>query len=372
MKHHIFENLNCTPSLLGLGCMRFPRTKLGTLDMDAVCRMVDYCMDKGINYYDTAYVYGPMGESEKAVRKALVERYPRESFMLADKLPAWVVESFKLSPKRIFETTCKRLGVTYIDFYLLHSLDDTNWKLCKKHNLVEFARNLKKDGKIKRLGFSFHGTPELLREIIKEGEWDFVQLQLNYYDWETKQRAREQYEIVENAGIPVIVMEPVRGGALANPHAEVLTPLKEVSPEASPASWALRFAGSLPGVVTVLSGMSDEAQVKENVDMFNNFKPLTETEYEAVKKAAEAFNKLPIIPCTGCNYCSDCPKKIKISKAFRTYNEAIQFNRADGLKKELSKLKINSCLECGLCAGHCPQHIDIPEELKRLREKAGI
>lgn len=372
MEHHVFKSLKTETSLLGFGCMRFPRTKMNRIDMKRVCKMMDECMAMGVNYYDTAYVYGPRGESENAVRKALVERYPRESFMLADKLPAWVVESEKKSPQKIFETTCKRLGVDYIDFYLLHSLNDENWALCKKHNLVEFARNLKKEGKIKRLGFSFHGSVELLKELVEYGEWDFIQLQLNYYDWETSQRAREQYEIVHNAGIPCIVMEPVRGGALANPNPKVLEPLKEVLPDATPASWALRFVGSLDGVATVLSGMSDEAQVRENLDLFNNFVPLNDKEYEAVKKAAKAFAELPIIPCTGCNYCNGCPKKIEIPKAFHAYNNALQFNKMETLRKELEPLKLDKCIECGVCANHCPQHISVPEQLKFIREKAGL
>lgn len=372
MEHHVFKSLKTETSLLGLGCMRFPRTDNDEIDMERVCNMVDECMERGVNYYDTAYVYGPDGESENAVRKALVERYPRESFMLADKLPSWVVESEKKSPQEIFSTTCDRLGVDYIDFYLIHSLDDENWNLCKKHNLLEFAKELKRDGKIKRLGFSFHGTVDLLKEIIAVYDWDFVQLQLNYYDWETNQRAREQYEIVHNAGIPCIVMEPVRGGALANPHPNVLAPLKEILPEATPASWALRFVGSLDGVATVLSGMSDEAQVRENLDLFNNFVPLNSEEHEAVKKAAKAFEALPIIPCTGCNYCDGCPKKIEIPKAFRAYNNALQFNKMDTLRENLEPLKLDTCIECGVCAGHCPQHISVPEQLKRIRGEAGL
>ena len=234
MEKRIFDKLGFETSLLGLGCMRFPQ-KDGKIDLAETEKLVDACIAGGINYFDTAYVYGD-GDSENAVRRTLVERYPRERFYLANKLPMWLLPEGH-TPQELLETSLRRTGVSYFDNYLLHNLNQENWDICKKERLVDFIFAKKTAGIVRNAGFSFHDTPEVLNEILHAGDWDFVQLQINYYDWETAQRAREQYEMVTERGIPCIIMEPVRGGALASPHPDVVSLLRSADPEASPASW---------------------------------------------------------------------------------------------------------------------------------------
>ena len=220
MEKRLFNKLGFETSLLGLGCMRFPQ-KNGKIDLLETEKLVDACMAGGINYFDTAYVYGD-GDSENAVKRTLVERYPRERFYLANKLPMWLIPEGH-TPQELLETSLKRTGVTYFDQYLLHNLNQENWEICKKENLVDFIFAKKAAGAVRNAGFSFHDTPEVLHEILDAADWDFVQLQINYYDWETAQRAKEQYEMVEARGIPCIIMEPVRGGSLASPHPDVVS-----------------------------------------------------------------------------------------------------------------------------------------------------
>jgi len=256
--------------------------------------------------------------------------------------------------------------VTYFDQYLLHNLNQENWEICKKENLVDFIFAKKAAGAVRNAGFSFHDTPEVLHEILDAADWDFVQLQINYYDWETAQRAKEQYEMVEARGIPCIIMEPVRGGSLASPHPDVVSLLTAAAPKASPASWALRFAGSLPNTAVVLSGMSDMAQVTENLRLFGQFQPLSIAETELLQQAVSILESLPLIPCTGCNYCKGCPKGVRISSAFEAYNSCLRFDQMADLRARIQSCGIADCIECGKCEGHCPQHIAIPKELKRV------
>ena len=219
---------------------------------------------------------------------------------------------------------------------------------------------------MRNAGFSFHDTPEVLNEILHAGDWDFVQLQINYYDWETAQRAREQYEMVTERGIPCIIMEPVRGGALASPHPDVVSLLRSADPEASPASWALRFAGSLPNTAVVLSGMSTMEQVEENLRLFNHFQLLSREKQELLRQAVAVLEGLALIPCTGCNYCKDCPKNVRISSAFEAYNSCMRFDQMADLRARIQTCHIADCIECGKCETHCPQHIAIRSELKKI------
>ena len=363
MEKRLFNKLGFETSLLGLGCMRFPQ-KNGKIDLLETEKLVDACMAGGINYFDTAYVYGD-GDSENAVKRTLVERYPRERFYLANKLPMWLIPEGH-TPQELLETSLKRTGVTYFDQYLLHNLNQENWEICKKENLVDFIFAKKAAGAVRNAGFSFHDTPEVLHEILDAADWDFVQLQINYYDWETAQRAKEQYEMVEARGIPCIIMEPVRGGSLASPHPDVVSLLTAAAPKASPASWALRFAGSLPNTAVVLSGMSDMAQVTENLRLFGQFQPLSIAETELLQQAVSILESLPLIPCTGCNYCKGCPKGVRISSAFEAYNSCLRFDQMADLRARIQSCGIADCIECGKCEGHCPQHIAIPKELKRV------
>lgn len=368
MEKRSFQKLGFETSLLGLGCMRFPQ-KGGKIDRAETEKLVDACIAGGINYFDTAYVYGD-GDSENAVRRTLVERYPRDSFYVANKLPMWLLPEGH-TPQELLETSLRRTGVTYFDNYLLHNLNQENWEICKTENLVDFIFAKKAAGIIRNAGFSFHDTPEVLSEILKDADWDFVQLQINYYDWETAQRAKEQYEMVAARGIPCIIMEPVRGGALASPHPDVVSLLAGSDPQASPASWALRFAGSLPDTAVVLSGMSTVAQAVENLRLFDRFHPLSGEETALLSQAVGVMESLPLIPCTGCDYCKDCPKDVRISGAFEAYNACLRFDQMDALQARVQSFHIADCIECGKCETHCPQHIEIREELKKVLAAAG-
>ncbi len=360
---------------LGFGLMRLPE-KDGVIDHEQVCNMVDKYMDAGMNYFDTAYVYHG-GKSEVAAREALVKRYPRESFMIATKLPAWEMKN-AADMDRIFNEQCERAGVDFFDFYLLHSIEDgSNYDTYARYDSFEWGLKKQAEGKIRHFGFSYHGSPELLEEILdKHPTPEFVQIQLNYLD-RTNPVVRSQrlYEILHERNIPIIVMEPVRGGMLANMPPEIEAKFKARQPEKSVASWALRFVGSLPGVMTILSGMSSEAQMEDNIKTFTSFEPLAEDELKIVNEATEELLGMPQIGCTACKYCCDgCPMKISIPDVFRTINTLRRYpddwrskNFYSGLVQRSGKA--SDCVGCGQCERVCPQHLPIIELMK---EAAGI
>ena len=373
-------------SLLGFGNMRLPlRSEKATdIDRETALRMIDEAYRNGVNYFDTAYPYHE-GESERFVGEAL-QRYPRESFYLADKMPTWLIGSIA-DGERIFREQLEKCRVDYFDFYLCHAVGQTAddfEKAYLKTGMLDVLKDYKAQGKIRSLGFSFHGSPERLEEILKASEWDFVQLQINYLDW-TLQQAERQYRLAEKYGLPVIVMEPVRGGALHRlcPEAEKI--LKQSSSE-SCASWALRYAASLPNVLTVLSGMTEPEQVADNLATFRNFRPLNGEERKIVEKAKEAYLKTGIIPCTGCRYCMDCPFGVDIPEVFRVYNECattlslpLSFHSHRFIDKDAKKFaeayekipeikRAEHCRSCNRCTRHCPQHIDIPVKMKEIAE----
>lgn len=365
MQKRFIEKANEWVSLLGFGCMRFPR-KDGKTDMEQVRKMVDYAKSQGVNYFDTAYVYGD-GESEHSIADAL-SKYPRDSYFLADKLPVWAVNE-KSDPDKFLDTSLKRLNTDYIDFYLLHALNVENWNAVKRFNGLEWIRKKREEGKIKYIGFSFHDSPQLFREIADAFDWDFVQIQLNYLDWEL-QCAKELYKVIEEKNMSCIVMEPIRGGALANPPKEVAEILKKADADATPASWALRYCASYPQVKVILSGMSSFENVTENITTLSNFLPLTEEEFNVLRSAAKTIMAMPHISCTGCRYCMPCPKGVNIPGSFAAYNEYMKFKNSDALKavynNELKAASPDLCVKCGACVNKCPQHIDIPEELLKL------
>ena len=356
---------------LGFGLMRLPR-KGPAIDVKQSCEMVDIFMKNGFTYFDTAFVY--VG-SEAATRKALVERYPRESYTLASKLFAAKIPSEKIA-KAELDTSLKRTGAKYLDFYLLHSLMESNYEKYDKFGLWDFVKQEKAKGRIKHYGFSFHGGPELLDKLLTEHpDVEFVQLQINYADWEDpKVRARENYEVARKHGKPIVVMEPVKGGKLANPPEEVKKIFEAVNPEASYASWAIRFVASLDGILTVLSGMSNVEQVNNNVSYMADFKPLNEAEREAIKKAQEVFNKVKDIPCTGCRYCAEgCPRGVKIPEIFAARNKQLAFGQlAEAKEAYLTATadggKASDCIGCGQCEKVCPQKINIIEQLKSCKD----
>ncbi len=355
---------------LGFGLMRLPE-KDGAIDMDTVCRMVDNYMKAGLNYFDTAYVYHG-GKSECAAKDAVVLRYPRESFYLATKLPAWSLKT-EDDRDRIFYEQCERAGVDYFDFYLLHSVEDGyNYETYERLSCFEWGVQKKAEGKIKHFGFSFHGTPALLRQILdKHPEVEFVQIQLNYADWDNPIICSgELHEILKSRGIPMIIMEPVKGGTLASPPPEVKELFESVRPNASPASWALRFVGSQEGVMTILSGMSTEEQMQDNINTFKDFEPLTDEESETIQKAKKIMQDKPTIGCTSCRYCTDgCPQGIKIPDIFSLLNTKRVFNEDWRVKSiynnsVAAEAKASDCIGCGQCEGVCPQHLPIIDLLK--------
>lgn len=367
-------NLEKMPKL-GFGLMRLPE-KDGQIEHDKVCQMVDAYMAAGLNYFDTAYVYHE-GLSEVEAREAVVKRYPRDSFYLATKLPAWCLKT-EADRDRIFDEQRERAGVDYFDFYLLHSLEDGAYEeRYEKLDCYNWAMEKKKLGQIRHFGFSFHGSPELLeRTLDKHPEVEFVQIQLNYADWENPVvHSGKLYEILSKRNIPIIVMEPVKGGTLASMKPELEDMYKAVRPDASVASWAIRFVASLPGVMTILSGMSTQEQMEDNISTITNFEPLSEEEKAVVEKVRTIMLDTPLIGCTSCRYCTPgCPVGISIPDVFSAINTARLYPGDDRPKMFYVSLckrtvRASKCVECGQCEGVCPQHLPIISLLKDAVER---
>jgi len=363
---------------LGFGMMRLPKNSDDPkdIDVDQVCRMVDMYMEAGLNYFDSAYVYHG-GMSEVMMKKAIVERYPRESFYLATKLPAWSMSGPE-DCDRIFNEQLERAGVDYFDFYLLHSVEDgPNYEKHEEYGSFEWAMKKKEEGKIRHFGFSFHGSPELLETVLdKHPEVEFVQIQLNYLDWNNPVvRSGKLYEILHERNIPMTIMEPIKGGALASLQPHMEEKMKAVNPDRSIASWALRFVASLPGIMTVLSGMSLEEQMKDNISTFSPFVPLNEEEKSVIDSIVKEYMDIPLIGCTACRYCCDgCPMHISIPDVFRTLNTMTLYpndSRPKMFYKSLIKRagKASDCIACGQCESVCPQHLNIIELMAGAAEK---
>ena len=342
------------------------------IDKAQTADMIDLFLERGYKYFDTAFVYH-QGESEKAVRELLTERYPRDKFFLATKMPLWDLNS-KEELDEIFNTQLERTGAKFFDNYLLHGVDRFVEQKLDDIDGWEYVKALKERGLIRSLGFSFHSTAEHLDEVLsKHPELEFVQLQLNYADWESADvQSRLCYEVAEKYNKPVIVMEPVRGGALAAMPPEIRDLFFRAAPGKSLASWAFRFVGSLPMVSTVLSGMSDISQLRDNMETFDNFEPLTEAEYEVINTAMEALSKIPTIPCTGCKYCvSNCPKRINIPRLIPLLNDFRTYQNLDANKRRYYMTtarggKASDCILCGECERHCPQNIPITKVLSDI------
>lgn len=365
-------------SKLGFGLMRLPKNSAGKIDIEQTKKMVDAFMDAGLNYFDTAYVYDS-GDSERAAKEALVDRYPRESFTLATKLCSWMSAHDEKSAKNQFYTSLERTGAGYFDYYLLHALQAGNYKKYDEYHIWDFVKEQKEKGLIKHWGFSFHAGPDILDEILTaHPDAEFVQFQLNYADWENPDvTARANYEVARKHGKSIVVMEPVKGGALAEPPKPVQKILKEAVPDASFASWAIRYAASLDGIITVLSGMSNMAQMKDNLSYMKDFKPLNEKEQTAIQKAQEEINGIKSIPCTGCHYCTaGCPKHIPIPEIFAARNKQLVWGQLEEGNSAYAQAvenagKASDCIACGQCEKACPQQIKVIEKLKDCAEAFG-
>lgn len=353
-------------SRLGYGGMRFPKNG-DEVDMDAAVQLLRKAYEMGINYFDTAMVYHK-GESEKIFGKAF-EPYPRDSYLIADKMSIWLC-SDEEDMKARFYNQLKTLKTDYIDFYLVHSLNRNHYKKVKDLHCVEFLQQMKQEGKIKHLGFSFHDTYQVFTQILNDYTWDFVQIQLNYLDWHN-QGAEQLYRELERRNLPVMVMEPVRGGYLATIDSERAKPFLELEPQRSIASWAIRWVESLPQVAVVLSGMSDLQQLEDNVATMTHFEPMNEQELAAIDRVVEEIRKVNEIPCTGCRYCMDCPMGVDIPEIFSIYSQYKIFGKEKAFVQDYEEVVEHGngaehCVRCMACTTKCPQMIAIPDKLEMI------
>lgn len=356
---------------LGFGAMRLPVLENREIDLEQVKAMVDLFLANGFTYFDTAYMYHG-GQSETALREALVKRHPRGSFYLADKMPVWEAKTSE-DYERLFKEQLEKTGAGYFDFYLLHALGKDRLEALDQLGGWAFLQSIKADGRAKHIGFSFHDTADVLDQILSaHPEVDFVQLQINYMDWEDGDvQSRKLYEVARKYGCPVVIMEPVKGGSLASMPEAIRQIFVEANPEASVASWALRYCASLEGVVTVLSGMSNLSQLEDNLSTMRDFRPITAAEHATIDRVVEALKAIPTIPCTSCEYCiGDCPQKINIPGVIASINSYLTYDNlqlSGGHYRFATGRsgKASTCIACGACEEHCPQHIEIIDSMQR-------
>ena len=368
MEKRKMEKLNIEPSLLGFGCMRFPTTPDGEIDEPAAEKMLDKAIAEGVNYIDTAYPYHG-GKSETFVGRVL-QKYDRGSLYLATKLPVWLVNTLE-DVDRLFEEQLKKLQTDYIDFYLLHALGKERWDKMKEIGCLEHLEKLRAEGKIKYIGFSFHDSYEVFEEIINYRDWDFCQIQLNYMDT-NEQAGLKGYELTAEKKIPLVIMEPVKGGSLAVFAEDIMTKFREIDAESSAASFALRWVGSLSNVKVILSGMSSMEQVKDNLNTFRAFKPLSEKEQETIAQVKDTLCSRVQNGCTGCRYCMPCPAGVDIPGCFRTWNTYHMYQNYNTVswswENDLGdKKQAKNCVKCGKCEQVCPQKLSIRDDLAKAQ-----
>ena len=367
MKYRRFEKLNIETSLLGFGCMRFPILENGEINEDEAEKMLDKAIENGVNYIDTAYPYHN-GASEPFVGRVL-EKYPRNSYYLATKLPMWKVEK-REDVSEIFEEQLQRLNKEYIDFYLLHSMNKSSFEKAKELGVLDILEKYREEGKIKYIGFSFHDSYDVFEEMINFYNWDFCQIQFNYMD-EFEQAGIKGYQLAESKGIPMIIMEPIKGGTLANLPEDVAKNFKEYAPNKSIASWALRWVGSFDNVKVILSGMSTFEQVMDNLDTFNNFESLNDVEYDCIHKVVQELNIRTKNGCTNCKYCMPCPAGVDIPGNFWLWNNYYKYESLSYINYKYQLMKkegtlADKCIKCGKCEQLCPQCISIRSDLEKV------
>ena len=368
MEKRRLENLGIETSLLGFGCMRFPVTAEGKIDEPEAERMLDKAIAAGVNYIDTAYPYHN-GDSEPFVGRVL-KKYDRHSFYLATKLPCWSV-SKKEDAERIFEEQLTRLQTDYIDFYLMHALSGDSFRKMAELGVVEVLERLKAEGRIKYLGFSFHDSYEAFEEILCYRDWDFCQIQLNYMDAES-QAGLKGYRLTEERNVPLVIMEPVKGGSLAAFAEDITGKFRALDPEASVASYALRWVGSLPNVKVVLSGMSTMEQVEDNLKTFTDFRSLSDEETKTIDDVVALIRSRVQNGCTACRYCMPCPAGVDIPGNFRVWNTYHMYQNYNMVKNSWEKnlgdeKQAKNCIKCGKCEKACPQKLHIREDLEKVQ-----
>lgn len=366
-----YRDTGISTPLLGFGMMRLPVNQ-DKIDAATAQAMVDRAMACGVNYFDTAYFYHH-GDSEKFIGEAL-SKYPRSSYMLTDKMPVHILKS-AADCETIFQQQLSRTKAGYFDFYFMHWLNAPHWEIAKKFDVRAFMERKRDEGKIRHIGFSFHGEPEKLREIAESCPWDLAQIQLNCLDWESC-RSGEQYEILTELGIPVSVMEPLKGGTLTTLCEESREIFRQADPDASVASWGLRFVASLPNIQVVLSGMSAPDQLEDNLSTFTPFRPMERGEREVIDHALAAYRRSNPVPCTGCRYCAGCPRGVDIPRNLAILNHlktsASRFSLIEA-KNSYDTIppgqNASRCVGCGLCMDKCPQRIKIPSFLREIESR---
>ncbi len=370
MEYRTWDNQGVSTSLLGFGCMRLPTDAEGHIHGPLAERLLDRAMAAGVNYFDTAYRYLD-GEGEPFVGKVL-QKYERNSFYLATKLPIWEVETVA-DAKRIFADQLSRLRTDYVDFYLIHAVNVEKYRALKAAGVIDYCARLKEEGKIRRYGFSFHDSYQAFEEILTDRSWDFCQIQYNYMD--TREQAGDRgYALAERLGVPLVVMEPVKGGSLANFSPDVNDAFHALRPEASVASFALRWVASHPNVKVVLSGMSSEAQVEDNLKTFSPFVPMDEEEMSAVGRIVARIRNRGQNGCTGCRYCMPCPAGVDIPENFSIWNRYHMYGTYEHVKWDWEKglddgKKARNCVACGRCETLCPQKLPIRRDLAQAQRE---
>jgi len=373
MEYRKMKKLNISPSLLGFGAMRLKTKANGDIDYELGDKLIDKAYKNGVNYFDTAATYTD-GLNEKFLGQSL-KRYPRESYYLATKLSLFRIKE-REEIFSFFEKQLEQLGVEYVDFYLIHAMNKNIFQKVKDWGIIDILRRWQKEGKIRYIGFSFHDDYKTYKEILDYYHWDFCQIQLNYMDTNIQQGIQGYYDALEKE-IPVIIMEPLKGGKLANFNKKVSKLLIDYNPNVSTASWGFRYLFGLEGVKVILSGMNDMEQLDDNLKTFKNPKPLNEEEQKLIKEVEAKLNKIFEVSCTQCSYCMPCPAGVDIPENFEIFNDYAMYQTISNTKWNINLLKkrdatFDACIECGACLSLCPQKIDIPNELKRMKETFGF